>query len=249
MKTEHALPPTLHPTIENALKDAELRAMKLLDRNVRDTLGGLREVPAEHGQSRHFLLPQGAICPYSYRRCMCRKCEWVIGREPLYASDVVRFYQSRHPEEVINPIPPPPTCEDYASWPARLSTACKCRRCEEGRGSHDDDGENETALGCFDLSTLSRHLQSGGAGELTVLHRPVDQSQGVRHYRYQYPYNRGLYEMLGHPKPPARWAAFGTPSAKRRLDFGDEDAGYEAGDDDEGLPPPRKVARVTETRL
>ena len=80
-----------------------------------------------------------------------------MGRQPLYLSDVVRFYQSRHPEAVTISIPPPPMCERYSRWPAEVSTGCPCERCEEGRGSHDDDGENVTEMGYFDLSMLFVH--------------------------------------------------------------------------------------------
>ena len=113
--------PVLHvsdPANDGNVRDAELSSMKLLDRSVRDDLGGLRVVWADHGQARHFLLLSGANCPYC--RCMCRKCEWVVGRQPLYPSDVVRFYQSRHPEAVTIPIPPPPTCERYDLWPVEV---------------------------------------------------------------------------------------------------------------------------------
>lgn len=215
--TENPLP---HQTGEGCVKESELRAMKLLDRNVRDHLGGLRILWADHGLSRHYFLPPGANPPFTYARCACRRCEWVIGRQPLYASDVVRFYQSRHPEAVVNPIPPPATCEFYDQWPAKPSTGCKCPRCEEGRGSLDDDGENVTSLGFFDLKTLSQHLQSGKAGTVSVLHRPVGAGQGVKHLRFMYPYNRNLYELLGVPKPAQEWEGFGKPCpSKQRTDI------------------------------
>ena len=220
---ENPVPHASDSANDGNVRDAELRSVKLLDRSVRDDLGGLREVWADHGQSRHFLLPLGANCPYSYRRCMCRKCEWVVGRQPLYPSDVVRFYQSRHPEAVTIPIPPPPTCEQYDRWPVEVSTGCRCARCEEGRGSYDDDGENVTDMGYFDLSVLSKHLQSGRAGTLTVVHRPIGASQGVKHLKFEPPYNRNLYEMLGVPKPVQRWRGFGHPAVKRRLEVGEEE--------------------------
>ena len=201
------------------VKDVELRCVKMLDRSVRDDLGGLRTVWAEHGQARHFLLPNGANCPYSYRRCLCRKCEWVVGRQPLYASDVVRFYQSRHPEAVNVPIPPPPTCERYDQWPLKESPGCPCPRCEEGRGSHDDDDKNVSDMGHFSRSTLSRYLQTGRAGTVSVVYRPIGASQGVRHLRFEPPYNRTLYEMLDLPKPIEQWKGFGRPASKRRLDY------------------------------
>ena len=130
--TENPLP---HEAGDGCVKEAELRAMKLLDRNGRDHLSGLR------------ILPLGANSPFTYALCTCKRCEWVIGRQPLYASDVVLFYQSRHPKAVINPIPPSATCEYYDRWPAKSATGCLCRRCEEGQGSRDDDDENVTDLG------------------------------------------------------------------------------------------------------
>ena len=216
---ENPLPHSPDPANGARVRDVELRTVKLLDRSVRDDLGGLGTVWADHGQARHYLLPAGTNCPYSYRRCLCRKCEWVLGRQPLYASDVVRFYQSRHPEAVTIPIPPPPTCERYERWPAEVSTGCSCPRCEEGRGSHDDDGENVTEMGYFNRVTLSRYLQSGRAGTLSVVHRPVGASQGIKHLKFEPPYNRSLYEMLDLPKPVERWRGFGHPVAKCRLDF------------------------------
>lgn len=218
MKTEHPLPHVAEPP-QNNIREAEQRQMKMMDRSVRQ-LGGLRVLWSDHGQARHYLLPDGCNCPYSYIPCTCRKCEWVVGRQPLYASDVVRFYQSRHPEAVIIPIPPPVTCQEgYSGWPAKLKALCECPRCEESQGSHNDDGQNEKKLGCFDLTALSRYFQTGRAGTVTLLRRPAGAGQGVTHTRYEPPYNRGMYEAMGLPKPAAQWRGFGKPAVRRRLDF------------------------------
>ena len=211
---ENPSPHTTSPDASARMRDAELRSVKLLDRSVRDDLGGLLTVLADHGQARHFLLPAGANRPYRYQRCLCRKCEWVVGRQPLYLADVVRSYQSI-------PIPPAPTCKEYNRWPEEVLTGCPCACCEEGRGSHDDDRENVTEMRCFNLRVLSCHLQSDCAGTLSIVHRPIGSSQGMKHLSFEPSYNRNLYELLGVPKPVENWRGFGQPAVKCHLDYGE----------------------------
>ena len=72
---------------------------------------------------------------------------------------------------------------------------------------------------------MSRHLELGKAGSVSMLHRQVSARQGVRHLRFDHPYNSRLYEMLGMPKLTQQWVAFGRSlSAKRRLDFSEDAA-------------------------
>ena len=95
------------PHAEGSLVDPEQHAVKELDRRVHDDWRGLRVIWSIHGQARLFLLTPKATCPFSYRRCTCRKCEWVVGRKPPYPANMVRFYQPRHPEEVTSQFPHP----------------------------------------------------------------------------------------------------------------------------------------------
>ena len=238
MMTEHPIPHTEAEDRHDKLR-GPMRAAKELDRRVRDVLGGLQVVWAEHGQSRWFLLPSESSCPFSYRRCLCSKCEWVVGREPCYPSDVVRFFQSRHPREVTAWIPPPATCHEVNTPIPRgkhghlQALMCQCPRCEESRGSAVDDADRVVQLGRLDQMALSHALWAGKPGTITLVYRHT--MEKPVHVRYQPPYGRTLYELMGLPKPPARWDGFGKPSKRSA---GEEE---EEEEEAEERPPQRRV--------
>ena len=225
----------------------QLRTCKELDRRVSDELGGLVMVEADHGLSKWFLLPFNHGSPFTYRRCQCYKCEWVLGRQPCYPSDVIRFFQTRHAEEVRVFIPPPASClyiDDFYTIKldphARLKALmCTCPRCEAGRGSHADDNVGVIKMSDSAVLNAAKDLWIGKVPNISLI-KQLPGKKGVCHIKYTRPYNRTLFENMHFPKPEAKWSSYGVPSNKRANDHDSDSNGESVC-----ICPPSKRRMIT----
>ena len=207
------------------------KEVKAIDRLVREKLGGLVVQWAWYGKTRHYHLPEGVSTSFSYKRCTCAKCEWVIGRAPLYPMDIVRNYQRRHRSQVVTPVPPPASCSGDRNILDPI-LECECPRCEEARNTPLQSFTNTSVFKMTDRSTLSSALQNGSFDCVHVLcstaveHRPM-------HLCFKEPFNFRLYEMLRLPKPAQRWERFGVPRKPQDTDdvTDSEDSSEEFQDD------------------
>ena len=206
------------------------RDVKALDRQVRDKYGGLVVKWTKSYMSRHLHLPEGVTTRFSYKRCNCVKCEWQLGRYPLYPSDLIRSYQRRHRDQVTVPIPPPASCVGDRDLLDPLMQ-CVCPRCEESRNCTNHGYTGVIALGEPSRAGLA-HLLSKGLPKSLDLLCNVGTEHTPRHLRFMAPYNNRLYEMLKLPKPPQKWLKFGVIK-KDCIDEADSEDETDSEDEEE----------------
>ena len=165
--------------------------------------------------------------PFAYRRCLCIKCLWTLGRRPHTGMDIIRGYQLIHPESVrpsprsgptlpLWSLPPADcvkspllTCPDYfKSATKRLGALkCRCSACESRHHARVDDRQPFCQNIDDDITLREKSMQfwRGLDGPVTLFsyaRHPGKKNSRFTTKTYVPPYPDSMYNFMGLLPPP-----------------------------------------------